>query len=383
LPPGFSLVTPPDFPLSLASGATRTLTLRFSPLVPGFTDGVFSISTGDPALPSFEIPLTGGASAPDIVVSEPNRELSDFANNTESFTIFPGTKQFDGLSIRIESGNFRAPLVIQSIILPPNFQLSPGTVFPLDFNSESTQNIRIQCLGASPGFYEGWVSVFSNDPDESPFSFYITCRVGSVSDLLVKSDSSSVSSATGIILNGQSTALDARTPLALHLHNQGNQSLTVSSISLPTGYTFAVPPALPIVVSRFESSILPDILLTPTAPGTYAGEVSIISTDPDENPYHFPITATISGGNPSPPALSTFTLNPATAISGPVFSGSVSGPPDALVILEGSTDLGITDVWTEITRVTLNASGQQTITNATPPGKTGAPRYFIRLRLGE
>jgi len=159
LPDGFSLVAPPAFPAALAPGATLTLTLRFAPPVGGSYGGPMVMTTSDPAMPAFDLDLSGSAAAaaPDILVSEFGSENFDFASGEESFSVFPGTEPFFGLSINIESGNSDAPLVITAIDLPPNFQLENPPVFPLDFSSSSSTDIRIQCNGASPGFYEGWV----------------------------------------------------------------------------------------------------------------------------------------------------------------------------------------------------------------------------------
>ncbi len=350
LPVGYGLVNPPAFPASLAAGATMTLTLRFAPQTPGSFNGGFSLGTSDPALPAFDLLLSGNAVAPDISVSYFQNERSDFASGAEAFDVFPGTQPFNGLSIHIESTDSNAPLVIQSITLPPGFRFETAPVFPLDFSSESSLDLRIQCEGSSPGFYKGWVSIQSNDPDESPFRFFVTSRAGSIGDLLVKSDSSGSDSATGIILSGQAEAVDAGQPLTLRLRNQGNQGLTVSAITLPAGFAFATPPASPITLSAFGSVTLPELTLVSTAPGTHSGEVSITSTDPDENPYHFAITAIIPGGEPVAPELTSFTVGAATAATPATVSCQVRGAPDSVVILEGSTDLGLADDWSEITR---------------------------------
>jgi hypothetical protein len=379
LPAGFTLVAPPAFPATISPGATLPLTLRFAPPVGGSYGGPLAMATSDPLMPVFDLQLSGAAAAPDIVVNQFSNEHYDFASEERSLTVDPGTQPFTGLSINLESGNSNAPLIISAIDLPPNFQFEVAPVFPMDFSSGDSRDIRIQCNGASPGFYKGWVSIHSNDPDESPFRFFVRSRVGEVADLLVKSDDSDPSSATGIILNGQSDT--PALPLQLRLHNQGHGSVTVSAITLPEGFGFASPPALPITLNLFGSSTLPEIVLTATAPGTYGGQVVITSTDPDENPFQFTLSATVPGGEPPPSELTSFTLVPASSTTGAVFSGDLSGPPGATVIIEGSRDLGESDLWTEVTRVTLDAAGQGTVSPTPAPGSIGAARFFVRLRL--
>ena len=160
--------------------------------------------------------------------------------------------------------------------------------------SESSRNIWIQCEEISTGFYEGWVTILSNDSQKSPFQFYVASRVGNVSDLRVSSMTNDSDSAVGLIVNGDAGAQTL--PLQLHLGNQGDLPLTVSAVSLPTGFGFASPPSLPVTLNIFGSTILPEIVLTATEPGTYSGQVVITSTDPDENPFSFTISETIPGG---------------------------------------------------------------------------------------
>jgi hypothetical protein len=377
LPAGFSLVAPPAFPAVLAPGATLALTLRFAPPVGGSYGGPMTVATSDPLMPSFDLDLSGSAAAPGISVSHFSSEQFGFASGEQSFDVFPGTEPFTGLSINIESDNSEAPLIISAIELPPNFRLENPPAFPINFASSSSRNIRIQCTGASPGFYKGWVTIHSNDPDDSPFRFFVRSNVGNVADLLVKSDGSGSSSATGIISNGQATPLAL--PLQLRLRNQGSGTITVSAITLPAGFAFASPPALPLNLSG--SSTLPAIALTATAPGTYSGQVVITSTDPDENPFQFALSATIPGGVPQAPKLTAFNLVPATAGTGVSFSGGISGPPNATVVVEGSRDLGKNDPWTEMTRVILDGAGLGTIPPATAPDTLGVPRFFVRLKL--
>jgi len=378
LPEGYVLVVPPTFPATIAPGATLTLTLRFAPPSGGDFNGTFALSTSDPAMPVFEIALSGFAAAPDIAVSEFFSERFDFESDTQSFEISPGTGEFDGRSIRIENTTFEAPLMIQSIDLPPDFQLASPPTFPINFPSDSSIDIRIQCSATETGFYKGWVSIVSNDPDESPFRFFITSRVGDVPDLRVSSVSDDSSSAEGLLVNGQGGSPEL--PLQLWLSNRTSSDLEVSAVSLPSGFAFASPPSFPISLDFFGSTALPEIVLTATEPGTYSGQVVIESTDPDENPFSFTISATIPGGDPPRPAFGAYSLTPATASSGVVFSGEISGPPNAVLILEGSRDLGNADPWEEMVRVTLDESGLGTISPMTAPDTFGAPSFFVRLR---
>ena len=387
LPEGYVLVAPPTFPATIAPGATLTLTLRFAPPSGGDFNGTFALSTSDPAMPSFEIALSGFAASPDIAVNEFfSGGFFDFASDTLSFQISPGTEEFNGLTFTIESVNFDAPLVIQSIDLPPGFQLAGDPEFPIVFESDSSTDIRIQCSaatdGSADGFYKGWVSIVSNDPDESPFRFFITSRVGDVPDLRVSSVSDDSSSAEGLLVNGQGGSPEL--PLQLWLGNRTIFDLTVSNVSLPTGFAFASPPSFPISLDFFGSTVLPEIVLTATEPGTYSGQVVIESTDPDENQFSFAISATIPGGTGPALALGNPVIRPAgpgvlAGVSGMI----VGGQPNGTAFVEASVDLGQLDAWRVIATVPLDENGEGVFGDPVPvedAQSTGSDTWFVRVR---
>lgn len=63
---GFSLVSPPALPLTLAPGASRTLTVRFSPTASGAGDGLVVIGSNDPQTPQLPVTLSGSVGFPTI-----------------------------------------------------------------------------------------------------------------------------------------------------------------------------------------------------------------------------------------------------------------------------------------------------------------------------
>jgi hypothetical protein len=59
---GFSLVSPPALPLTLAPGASQTLTVHFSPTVSGAITGTLAISSNDPCDSGHAVPLSATVS---------------------------------------------------------------------------------------------------------------------------------------------------------------------------------------------------------------------------------------------------------------------------------------------------------------------------------
>ena len=61
------------------------------------------------------------------------------------------------------------------------------------------------------------------------------------------------------------------------------------------------------------------------------------------------------------------------------FAGSITGPPGATVIIEGSRDLNLSDLWKELARVTLDGSGVATLTDPVEV-PAGVERFFLQMR---
>ena len=66
---GFSLVSPPALPLTLAPGASQTLTIGFSPTTSGAATGSLAIGSNDPAFPQLAVNLSGSVGSPTIAAT--------------------------------------------------------------------------------------------------------------------------------------------------------------------------------------------------------------------------------------------------------------------------------------------------------------------------
>ena len=389
LPIGFALVNAPAFPATLQPQETLTLTLRFLANTFGTFSGNLAFATSDPLMPSFGIHLQAEVEAPDLIINQYSQEKYNVANHAGRFQVFPGTGTFDGLLLNIDHSG--PPLVISAIELPPGFALRDAPAFPLTIDGNTgSLDIRIQVNGPNPSLLKGRVKILSNDPDESPYTFYVSSSVGSLPDLLAvtaegAADYDSGSSAAGILLHNQAEPLVFTTPgpseRGVVVFNQGNETLTLTGATLPPGFEFIAPPAFPIDITFAGRHDLPAIRFTGTAPGSYSGHLEIAGNDPDENPYRIPLLAVVEGGEITPPAYaSTPVITRATATTAASFSASLTGTAGAVVKLEASTDLGLTDPWQVIGQITLDGLGNGTFTNIIDPASVGETSDFFRLR---
>jgi hypothetical protein len=169
------------------SGAAASRAFRHTYLQPGIERQITVTATDkDGGIGQFN--LQGEVEAPDLVVSQFGQEKHDFPNHTGRFQVFPGTETFDGLSINIDHDG-PAP-VISASEPPAGFTLRDAPTFPLTIDDNTGSiDVRIQANGMNPSLLKGRVKIFSNNPDESPFSFYVSSSVGSLPDLLDKSPS--------------------------------------------------------------------------------------------------------------------------------------------------------------------------------------------------
>jgi hypothetical protein len=80
--------------------------------------------------------------------------------------------------------------------------------------------------------------------------------------------------------------------------------------------------------------------------------------------------------------LKNVTITPAAGTGAPTISGMIQGgPPGGQVILQASTDLGISGPWRDLSVIQLDVSGNQTFGPIPDPGGSGLKWDFFRIKL--
>jgi len=392
LPAGFSLINPPSFPMTLAPLATQTLDVRFAADRYGPIEEMLSFTTTDPAMTSFELALIAQVPTPDIGV----RSSSDEKTFEDGIGVWEKSasvnSSFANRVFTLSNDNSSVPLNVSGIILPMGYTLIDPPSFPLILGGPSFSSSIDINLGVDTSIarvLEGRVEILSDDPDENPFDFIVITRIGDVPDLVVLCEehadefiNSYMDGGQAVIFSSQMTPLTFTGPSgSLRLYNQGNLPLTISTLSLPVGFVFATPLALPAVIGA-SSSLNLTINFTTTTPGNHVGNLIVTSTDPDENPYNVSLSATISGAPAAAPQLTALSIIQPTGGNPALFSANIAGTPLSIIILESSTDLGIIDPWATLGQITLDAAGQGQFLNIPDPGTVSPPalRNFYRLK---
>jgi hypothetical protein len=83
---GFSLVSPPALPLTLAPGESRNLTIQFSPTSSGAATGSLAIGSNDPAFPQLAVWLSGSVGSPTIAATANTSSTPTLAFSTRTRT---------------------------------------------------------------------------------------------------------------------------------------------------------------------------------------------------------------------------------------------------------------------------------------------------------
>jgi hypothetical protein len=212
-------------------------------------------------------------------------------------------------------------LILGNITLPQGFVLLDPLVGPLAPGASESFTIGVDT--SATGVKTGVASFGNSDPDQNPFSFNVTATVNpappKLPDITVELDGANV-------VDGQTTPLSFGSPkqgttaptLTFVLSNTGESVLNLGTITLPAGYT---------LVEGLVASLAPGesdtftVRLDTAVVGTKAGEITIASNDPDEDPFNFAITGAVAPVIPETEPAITVTLR---APAGPIDNGNSS-----------------------------------------------------------
>ncbi len=301
----FSQIETPVTPI--APGGFTTFRVRLQCATSGMQSGSVTIRSDDPDENPYTFSLSGNVTAPpppDISVwrewdggAVANGGSVSFAN-----TIPAGAP--DSLRFRISNNGTTSLNLTNATALVSGtcFSQIETPVTPVAAGGSSYVRVRLQC--ATAGTYTGTVTISSNDPDENPYRFYVTGTVTPPPppDISVWRDWDNV----GVPQNGTVNFLspipaNVADSLRFCITNNGTGSLDLTnSTTLVSGTCF----------SQIETPLTPvapggsswvRVRLQCATPGTYTGTVTVSSNDPDENPYRFYVTGTVT--NPGAPEI--------------------------------------------------------------------------------
>lgn len=293
----FSLVESPA--ASVPAGGSTTFRVRFQCAYPGSYTGSLSLWTDDPDENPIALNLTGvvrAATRPEIAIRHTEDPLFPLLVGGSSDV---GTTEVGAaVSRRYTLSNLGDGTLTlanpSSFVSGACFSLIEVPAAPVAPGAETFFRVRFLC--AEPGTYSGAVSLLNDDPDENPFHFTLTGTATVPEppeiDVFESYDGTPVPSG-GSSTIGTTTA-GSPTSRRFTVRNNGSGPLEIANpASLVTGACFSLieEPAASVPAG---SETYFRVRLHCNSVGTYTGTVSIGNDDPDEAPYVFAVTGTVT-----------------------------------------------------------------------------------------
>ncbi|HAI16606.1 MAG: hypothetical protein CMP05_02565 [Xanthomarina sp.] len=212
----------PTAPLTITSGNSQTVTIRFTPTATGTRNGVLTINNNDIDEGTCVVNLTGQSftPAPEINVEG---DLGSFPDIADGDTTPQGTDNTLFASTAIGSSQTKsyriqnlgtADLTITNITTvggnAADFIVEPTLTFPLVISPSSLITFEIEFFPVAAGTRNTTVNIISDDADENPYDFAIqgtaTCTATGFTIAPLSGPVGTVTTITGTNFGGSTTA---------------------------------------------------------------------------------------------------------------------------------------------------------------------------------
>jgi hypothetical protein len=341
LPSGYSTST--SLPITVPPNQTATLSVSLSTSTAGTYSGQMLVQSSDTSHNPFTVNLSGtvqSSSSPSISLKDGSTTLSN--GGSDSFgTVSQGSSDTRTYTVTNQGGN---TLSVSAISLPSGYSLQ--TSLPLNIGPGNSSTFVVSMSTTAVGTFSGTMSVTSNSAQNNPFNVSLSGTVTAPAAPVMSLADGSTTISNGGSDSFGSVSQGSSDNKTLTVKNTGNASLSVSAISLPSGYSLQT--ALPLNVAANSSTTFVVSMSTATL-GTFSGTMSITDTDTNNNPYTVSLSGTVTA--PAVPVMSL--ADGATAIS--------NGGSDSF----GSVTQGTSDTRTYTVNNTGNAS--LTVSGVQPP----------------
>jgi hypothetical protein len=181
-----------------------------------------------------------------------------------------------------------------NVSVPSGFTLTSAPSATIAASDSSTFTVRADA--ASKATFSGNISIASNDSNENPYTFAIT-MTAIQAEMNVKGNGVSIADGDATPSSGDhtdfgSTQVGTTVTRTFTIENTGDDTLTITTpITVPSGFTCTSQPATSVAAG---GSTTFQVRADASAVQTYSGDISIASSDADENPYNFSISVTVT-----------------------------------------------------------------------------------------
>ncbi|HOX02772.1 MAG TPA: choice-of-anchor D domain-containing protein [Verrucomicrobiota bacterium] len=330
---------------SIAASGQDTFTVRLDATATGTYAGDVSFGNNDSNENPFNFRITAVVTAvlvPEIEVTGNSVVIADgdATPSTADHTDFGSTVVGTAVTRTFTVKNVgTVALTTSGLTVPSGYTVTEGLAASIAAGGQDTFTVRLDATAT--GTYAGDVSFGNNDSNENPFNFRITAVVTAVlvPEIEVMGNSVEIADGDGTPTTADHTDFGSTTAgtavsRVFTVKNVGTAVLTTSGLTVPSGYTVTEGLAASIAAGGQDTFT---VRLDAAAAGTYAGQVSFVNNDSNENPYNFQITGVV-----------TAVLVPEVEVTG---NGVVIVDGDGTPSTADHTDFGSTTAGTAVSRV--------------------------------
>ena len=295
--PEFSVITPP--PATIAVGATATFVIRMSAVAAGTFSGTVTITSDDLDEGTFDFPVTGTVTAPEINVYQGSDNtgvpIADGQVTSVDFgSSITGTDV--DVTFAIENTGTSALNISGTVISgDPEFSVITSPPVTIAVGATATFVIRISAVAA--GTFSGTLTITSDDLDEGTFDFPVTGTITATPEPEINLYHGSDNTGTPVT-DGQVASVDLGSVLVgididqtFAIENVGAADLTISGITV-SGTDFTIQGITPTIVAVGATETF-TVRLSGVSAGTFNATVTINNDDSDEAVFDFPVTGII------------------------------------------------------------------------------------------
>lgn len=285
-PAGFSILNNFTANQSIASGNSASFTLQLNAVTVGTATGVVTINSNAPVNGVFSFNITGTVAVPKIVVNQGSTTLTNGVSTVTLPATLVGAPVTQVITV---TNNSNAPLAVTSVTAPPGFSISNDTTTHGAIAAHASAHFTLQLDAMAIGTPNGVVTIASNDPTASLFTFNVA---GTVSAPKITVQQGSVALASGISsVSLGSTPVGTPVTRVITVANHGNAALVVQPVSAPAG--FSIFPGTNFTANQqipAGSSASFTVQLDAASVGVLTGLVTISSNDTTVGSFTFNVT---------------------------------------------------------------------------------------------
>jgi len=306
IPEGYHLIE--GLNASIPAGGNDSFTVELPTTSAGVFTGDIGFGTNDADETTYSFKVRGTVVGPELSVMGSGLDITDgditpyMSDQTLFGTIVQGGPSVTRTYTVTNTGT--TTLTLGSVSLPSGF-VSGGDALTSSLAPGASDTFNVTLPTSTQGTFDGDIAFTTNDANEEAFNFRIRGRIGPAGpevmvigkskDIVNGDNTPSATDHTdfGSQKQGASPAIERRFVVT----NHGTSNLTISDLRVPTGFKTSplVPVLIPSQSHAFTVQLIPD-----SAPGTYSGQITFNTNDPDESVFRFSITGKILSTGDTP-----------------------------------------------------------------------------------